>query len=134
MTCPSFSDRDAALRQMMGPPTVTMHDEYGRCIHCGFWHKPGTMAEDACAEHEEQYRARGGCMCALKRLPTPIKMPDGSWRAPTAQECLRSDMRRDTDPRWHLLPVEDKPPRSYGWLIWPALVLGLAACVVIASI
>jgi hypothetical protein len=72
MDSPTFADRDAALRQMMGPPT--------------------------------------------------------------AQEHLRDSMRRDLDPRWHLLPVEDKPPRSVGWLIWPALVLGLAACVVVASI
>jgi hypothetical protein len=72
MSCPGFGERDAALRQMMGPPT--------------------------------------------------------------AQQHLRDSMRRDLDPRWHLLPVEDKPPRSYGWLIWPALVLGLAACAAIASI
>jgi hypothetical protein len=25
MTCPSFSDRDHALRQMMGPPTAQQH-------------------------------------------------------------------------------------------------------------
>lgn len=35
-------------------------------------------------------------------------------------------------PRWDLLPVEDKPTRNWGWLIWPALVLGLAACVAVA--
>ena len=70
MTCPSFSDRDAALRQMMGPPT--------------------------------------------------------------AQQHLHSSMGY---PRWDLMPVEPaKPSRNYGWLIWPALVLGLAACAAIASI
>jgi hypothetical protein len=25
-----------------------------------------------------------------------------------AQQKLHADMRRDSDPRWHLLPVEDK--------------------------
>lgn len=51
---------------------------------------------------------------------------------PTANEHLRHAMRRD---EWSLLPVEPvKPRRNYGWMIWPALVLGLAACVAIASI
>jgi hypothetical protein len=72
MDSPTFSDRDAALRQMMGPPT--------------------------------------------------------------AQQHLHSSMGY---PRWDLMPVapvEPVKPRSFGWMIWPALVLGLAACVVIGSI
>lgn len=57
---------------------VTMHDEYGRCIHCGFWHKPGTMAEQGCAEHEKR-----GCMCSWKRLPKPVMGADGLWHSPS---------------------------------------------------
>jgi hypothetical protein len=35
-----------------------------------------------------------------------------------AQQKLNADMRRETDPRWHLLPVEAvKPPRRHLWLL-----------------
>jgi hypothetical protein len=61
MDSPTFADRDAALRQMMGPPT--------------------------------------------------------------AQQHLRDSMRRDLDPRWHLLPVEPIDPPSYG-LPWGPLMVG----------
>jgi hypothetical protein len=46
-----------------------------------------------------------------------------------AQQKLHADMRRDSDPRWSLLPVEDKPPRTWGWLIWPAILVSAAVSV-----
>jgi hypothetical protein len=47
-----------------------------------------------------------------------------------AQLQLRKDMRRDTDLRWDLLPVEPiKPARPYsGYLIYPALIAGVVGC------
>lgn len=73
MTSPSFSDRDAALReQMMGPPT--------------------------------------------------------------AQQHLRESMRRETDPRWDLLPIEKPEPPSYGVPWAPLMVVAGIVCLVFAAL
>jgi hypothetical protein len=72
MSCPGFGERDAALRQMMGPPT--------------------------------------------------------------AQEHLRESMRRDLDPRWHLLPVEPVEPPSYGIPWWPLAVVAAVVLLVFTAL
>ena len=52
-----------------------------------------------------------------------------------AKAALYAAMRRGTDPRWATAsPVDEVQPSRIGWMIWPALVLGLAVCVAIASI
>jgi hypothetical protein len=51
-----------------------------------------------------------------------------------AQIKLRHDMRRDTDPRWHLLPVEPvkAPSRTPLWLWLVAVPLVGVALISIA--
>ncbi len=49
-----------------------------------------------------------------------------------AQQKLHADMRRDTDMRWHLLPVESVKPSIPGWVWVVAVCLSLGAIYVIA--
>jgi hypothetical protein len=51
-----------------------------------------------------------------------------------AQQKLHADMRRETDPRWHLLPVESVKPSISGWVWVVAVCLSLGAIYVIAFV
>lgn len=70
-------------------PRPTMFDQYGRCIHCGFWHADlDSPAAQACGAHEAEYLGTGktpwgACGCVMKpAMPVPRRTAAGLYVVP----------------------------------------------------
>ncbi len=51
-----------------------------------------------------------------------------------AQQKLHADMRRDEDPRWHLLPVESvKPPRGFWRFFFAIQAASFAVAIILVA-